>query len=236
MLGAFLLVSLQMSLPRNGHAALSESDSYILRPASSYSEYTSSSYESLFELVEAYLKYSPDPITSLYSERLTRELVREFFIAKIGSKRIVNTILFHADNQNLSIGIVFALAFVESSFRPTVANVNKDSSHDLGLFQLNTRTFRYMKREDFFHLDTNVKAGIGYLKYAFSLDPDPKVALAIYNAGPSRPLRGIIPDTTQKHRAKVFDYLAKLNREFNYYVKNRFVGMLSLEKSPNSKL
>ncbi len=236
MLGVFLLISLHMSIPRNNHAALFESDSYVLRPATAHSsEYVSSSYEVLFELVDAYLTHSSDPITSLYNERLTRKLVREFFIQKIGSEHIVDTILFHADKENLSIGIVFSLAFVESSFRPTIINVNKDSSHDLGLFQLNTNTFRYMKKEDFFNLDTNVKAGIGYLKYAFSLDPDPKIALAIYNAGPSRPLRGIIPDATQKHRMKVFTYLAKLNREFHYYVKTRFARMISLEKSQNSE-
>ncbi len=229
MLGAFLLMSLRMSIALNIEQSVFESDTYMVRPASSNSMYDAVPYEPLFELVDAYLKYSPDPITSLYNERITRELVRDFFIAKTGSESIANTILFHADNENVPIGIVFSLAFVESSFRPSVANVNKDASRDLGLFQLNTKTFRYMKREDFFHLDTNVKAGVGYLKYAFSLDPDPKIALAIYNAGPSRPLRGIIPDVTQKHREKVFTYLEKLNREFDYYIRKRFASVIASE-------
>lgn len=179
------------------------------------------SHKDVSDIANTYLKYSPDPITSLYNENVTRSLVRKFFLNKTKSEKITDTILFYAEQENIPIGIAFSLAFVESSFRPTVENVNKNASRDLGLFQLNTNTFRYMKKEDFFHLDTNVKAGIGYLKFAFSLDPDPKIALAIYNAGPSRPLRGIIPDSTQKYIKKILAYSKKLEAEFSYYMRKQ---------------
>lgn len=220
---ALCLLALLLQTSISSGSFLDTRASYTVEPVTAASYSGGISKAGLSDLVTAYLQHSPNPITSLYNERLTRKAVREFFVGKTGSENITNTVLLYAEKENMPIDIVFSLVFVESSFRLYAVNTNKNSTQDMGLFQLNTNTFRYMQQQDFFHLETNVKAGIGYLKYAFGLDPDPKVALAIYNAGPSRPLRGIIPESTQKYIARILAYSKKLNGEFAYYMRRQFV-------------
>lgn len=160
---------------------------------------------------------SPNPIENLYDEPATRWLVEDFLIRKIGSKEIVDTVLLYTVKKNLSIKLVFSLVFVESSYSMQAVNYNS-SSKDLGLFQLNSTTFRHLSNQEFFHLETNVNMGTSYLAYAFSLDPDPRIALAIYNAGPKRPLNGLTPDSTKLYVKKILTQANDLERSFISYV------------------
>lgn len=160
---------------------------------------------------------STDPLKNLYNEPATRWIVEDFLVKKTGSKEIVDTVLLYTNKKNLSIKTVFALVFVESSYSKQAVNYN-ETSKDLGLFQLNTTTFRHLTNEDFFHLETNVNMGTSYLKYAFNLDPDPQIALAIYNAGPRRPLRGETPDSTKLYVQKILAQADALEKSFISYV------------------
>lgn len=164
-----------------------------------------------------YLMSAADPISKLYYEPTTQWIVEDFFADKTGSKEISDTVLLYTSERRLPIKIVFSLIFVESSFSLNAINSNSNSN-DYGLFQLNSNTFRHLSHEDFFHLETNVKMGTSYLAYAFNLDPDPRMALAIYNAGPARPLRGQTPASTKKYVSRILKYSKKLEDEFYRYV------------------
>lgn len=162
---------------------------------------------------------SPNPMRTLYKEPVTQWLVEDFLTKKIKSEEIVKTVLLYTMQRDLDIKIVFSLVFVESSFSNSATNKkNKNASQDFGLFQINSKTFRHLEKEEFFHLETNVKLGTQYLQYAFGFDPDPQVALAIYNAGPSRPLRGETPESTKKYVKKILAYSDTLEKAFVSFV------------------
>lgn len=158
---------------------------------------------------------SPNPMRTLYKEPITQWLVEDFLTKKIKSEEIVQTVLLYTLKRDLDIKVVFALVFIESSFSNNATNKsNKNASQDFGLFQINSNTFRHLSKKEFFHLETNVKLGTEYLQYAFGFDPDPRVALAIYNAGPSRPLRGETPESTKKYVKKILTYADILEKAF----------------------
>ncbi len=167
------------------------------------------------------LHISSDPITALYNNSLTHSAVTNFFAEEVGDRYISDTILRYAEKKGLPFLYVFALVYVESGFRPQVVN-NNGSSSDYGLFQINSKTFRHISHEDKLHIETNINAGTDYLTYAFSLDPDPGIALAIYNAGPARPLRGRIPDSTVQYVEKIETQVVVLQRRFIAYMSRLF--------------
>ncbi len=199
------------------------SDLYYTTIGLSSVEKKENTKEYITEIITTYINNSPDAITSLYNERAIRKAVKDFFISEIGSEKIVNTVLLYAEKEDLPIGLVFSLISVESRFDPYVVNINKNNTRDRGLFQLNSNTFRRFTNKDFFDIETNVNAGVKYLRYAFDLDPDPRIALAIYNAGPSRPLRGIIPDSTRIYISRILARHRALNKRFVKYIYQYFL-------------
>ena len=178
--------------------------------------------------VEKYLK-SERPISNLYEEPHIQDNVYNFLVSKVGSHEITETILFFIEKEKLPIETVFALVFTESKFKTNAINLNSHSK-DFGLFQLNSRTFRHLTKEELFDLETNVMLGTQYLKYAYSLMNDTNKALAVYNAGPSRPLRGIIPVTTQKYIKKINIYTKILINEFSQYMRKKY-SLADLEET-----
>ncbi len=170
--------------------------------------------------VRTYLN-SERPISALYEEPLIQDDVYNFLVETVGSQKITETILFFIEKEHLPIETVFALVFTESNFNPNASNSNS-TSQDFGLFQLNSRTFRHLTQEELFDLETNVMLGTQYLKYAYSLMNNTDKALAVYNAGPSRPLRGIIPLTTQNYIKKINRYTTILIQKFSQYMKEKY--------------
>lgn len=218
----FLLIHLDSAdpvlAPQPADAPVFTEAPHLKQVSQSYMEKNS---EELARHVQTYLTSSTTPISDLYVEPLLYNDVLDFLVQKTGSTTITETILFFAEKEALPIETVFSLVFVESGFDPTARNFNKKSS-DLGLFQLNSRTFRHVAAEDLFHLETNVKLGTRYLRYAFNLMNDTNNALAVYNAGPSRPLRGNIPESTKNYVRKVTRYTDKLVQDFVQYMYAKF--------------
>ncbi len=190
------------------------------------------SYENLYDrvfqdqvqsqrnLVKTYLS-TAYPITGLYFQPTTHNEVVSFLEQKTGSEQITETILFFTEKENLHLETVFSLVSIESGFRPSAVNRNS-SSRDFGLFQLNSRTFRRFTEEELLQIETNVAFGTRYLRYAFNLMTDTNSALAVYNAGPSRPLRGIIPVSTQAYIKKINKYAKQLVYEFQVYMSKKY--------------
>ena len=118
-------------------------------PTSAKAFYTEISLQEIQAITKKYLTESPDPIKSLYNDPITQWVVEDFFTKKTKSQEIAETVLLYTTKKKLPIQLVFSLVFVESSFSTKAINFNS-SSADLGLFQLNTKTFRHLKQEEFF--------------------------------------------------------------------------------------
>lgn len=174
------------------------------------------SYENVRNLLE-----SPTPMLSLYREDLTHDAVVRFFLDLTGDPEIAMPILYHADRQDLPLSIVFSLAFVESRFSRTAINQNPTST-DRGVFQLNSLTFRDLSEEDFFDPDISAYHGTNYLSWCFEQSPEPRVAVAIYNAGRYRVINGMTPDSTKVYVRRIFTYREQLLERFRRYIGEEF--------------
>ncbi len=174
------------------------------------------------ELVAAVLDNRPrgdDPGLYLYRIPLTRNLVVRFYTEVTGSETITGSILSAAENNGVSLPLAFALAWGESSFRVRAVNRNRNSSLDRGLFQLNSRTFPALKEEQYFDPATNARYGLAHFRYCLEKGGSEVVALAMYNAGTRRVLRGT-PYSTLKHVAKILDYRERLSASFHEMIQD----------------
>ncbi len=110
---------------------------------------------------------------------------------------------------NIEPSLVKALIKVESNFNPNA--VSKRGA--CGIMQLDMITQQELGIEDPFVIEDNIEAGIRYLRILLDrYDNDMVMALAAYNAGPSkvRRYRGIPPyKETQRHIKRVLYYYHK---------------------------
>ena len=163
------------------------------------------------------------PILTLYREDVTHDAVTEFFIQETGSPEVALPMLYHAERNDLPLSLVFALVWVESEYNINAVHHNRGGrSVDKGLFQLNSLTFRQLSDEDFFDPDTSARHGTAYLSYAFDTGGDAETAVAIYNAGPGRVLRGETPESTQRYRRRILAYQDHLEARFQSFMRHRF--------------
>jgi len=174
------------------------------------------SYANIRNLLE-----SRNPILALYREDLTHDAVVDFFVDLTGSPEIALPILYHADRSDISLSLVFSLAWVESRYSPVAVNRNA-ASIDRGLFQLNSRTFRNLTEEDFFHPDTNTYHGIDYLAWCLEHTSTDWEAVAAYNGGLSRVRAGRIPQTTLVYVERIRQFRTRLDDRFREYILREF--------------
>ena len=170
--------------------------------------------------IENFLE-GPRPALSLYREDVTRSQVVEYFVLKTGSEGIALPILYYADRLDIPLSLAFSLAWVESRYVPVAVNRNT-ASVDRGLFQLNSLTFSHLAEDDFFNPEINTFHGLKYLEFCLSAAEDDSQALAIYNAGYTRVMRGIVPPSTRTYIRRVLDYRDALNAEFAEYMLSHF--------------
>ena len=162
-----------------------------------------------------------NPILTLYREDVTHRAVEDFFRQVTGTDEISLPILYHADRNDLSVSLVFALAWVESRYYPYARNANSNSI-DRGLFQLNDKSFVRLSTDDFFHPEISARHGTDYLRFALDYGGDERTAVAIYNAGLTRVLQNRTPQSTLNHVERVMAYKASLERQFERYILQRF--------------
>lgn len=174
------------------------------------------SYANIRNLLE-----SRNPILALYREDLTHKAVENFFIDLTGSPEIALPILYHANRADISLSLVFSLAWVESRYSPVAINQNA-TSIDRGLFQLNSRTFRNLSEEDFFHPDTNTYHGIDYLAWCLEHTGNDWDAVAAYNGGLSRVRTGRIPQSTLIYVERIRRFRISLDERFREYILQEF--------------
>jgi hypothetical protein len=173
-------------------------------------------YANVLNLLE-----SDKPILALYREDVTHDAVVDFFVDLTGSPDIALPILYHADREDLSLSLVFSLAWVESRYSPVAINQNA-TSIDRGLFQLNSRTFRDLSEEDFFHPDVNAFHGTQYLTWCMEHTDTEMQAVACYNAGLTRVRAGRTPQSTLIYVDRISQFRAQLERRFRGYILREF--------------
>jgi soluble lytic murein transglycosylase-like protein len=114
----------------------------------------------------------------------------------------------------LDPALVKAVIYAESRFDPQAVS----PKGAVGLMQIDPITARTLGIEDPFNPKKNIDGGVRYLKTLLTtFEGDQKLALAAYNAGPSRVYQhnGVPPfEDTKKYIKQVFRYLT-------YYQKNR---------------
>lgn len=175
---------------------------------------------SVFPNIENFLE-GPNPALALYREELTRDRVVDFFVERAGSEAIAFPILYYADRLDISLTLAFSLVWGESRFLPVAVNYNS-TSIDRGLFQLNSRTFRHLAEDDFFNPEVNAFHGLKYLEFCLNQGADDAQALAIYNAGLTRVVRGQTPVHTLRYVDRILAYRAGLVADFESYILSQF--------------
>lgn len=164
---------------------------------------------------------SDSPMRALYREDLTHDAVVAFFVDLVGSPEIALPILYHANRADISFSLVFSLSWVESRYSPVAINQNATST-DRGLFQLNSRTFRDLTSEDFFHPDTNTYHGIEYLAWCMEHTSNDWEAVAVYNAGLTRVRAGRTPQSTLIYVERMRQFRVRLEDRFREYILEEF--------------
>jgi soluble lytic murein transglycosylase-like protein len=163
-----------------------------------------------------------DPGIELYAKTESRKSVVGFYARVAGSEALARTILEAACAKGISPSLAFSIAWVESNFKTRTVSANTHSV-DRGLFQLNSKTFHYLDEKDFFDPAVNAKNGLAYLDYCLSYGGDEIIALAVYNAGLPRILKGAVPKSTYGYIGRVLSYKADLDRRFGNEVVSRWL-------------
>ncbi|MEX2444595.1 MAG: lytic transglycosylase domain-containing protein [Alkalispirochaeta sp.] len=161
------------------------------------------------------------PMLALYREDVTHQAVVDFFVELAGSEEIALPILYYANRENLSLSLVFSLAWVESRYSPGAVNYNS-TSVDRGLFQLNSRTFRNLSEDDFFHPDVNARHGTQYLTWCMEHTSSDMEAVACYNAGLTRVRAGRTPQSTRVYVDRIGQFRTRIENRFRAYILREF--------------
>jgi soluble lytic murein transglycosylase-like protein len=110
--------------------------------------------------------------------------------------------------------LVVAVSWQESRFKATAAGVNRNSSIDRGLMQLNSSTFSGLSEEDFYNPYLNADHGTSYLRQVLDLSGNTVTALAMYNAGPGRVGSLGAPRMTLEYVDRIFAYRDSLVQDY----------------------
>ncbi len=169
----------------------------------------------------------------LYRQPQSRPSIEWFYTQVTGNRQVALAILENADRNNIPLSLAFALAYVESHFRPDAVNRNSNATIDRGLFQLNSASFPRLTEAEFFDPATSAKYGMIHLRWCMDLagKGNEVTALAMYNAGTTRVKANKTPQHTLNYVAKITAYRARLESKFTtdivafYNVPSRTSGL-----------
>ncbi|HZK19460.1 MAG TPA: transglycosylase SLT domain-containing protein [Treponemataceae bacterium] len=169
--------------------------------------------ESLNKQVLAVTKQE-DAGLQYYRQLSTRPAVINFYSEITGCKEIAIAILEHANKNDIPLSLGFALAYCESRYNINAVNRNTNNSIDRGLFQLNNKSFPYIKEKDFFDPHVSAKQGLAFLRYCLNTAGNEVSALAMYNAGPTCVRSNRTPQQTLNHISNITNYQKGLDELF----------------------
>ena len=171
-------------------------------------------FSPLSDVVESKMSEA-DRGLELYREARSKAAVEWFYLHITGNKNVTNAILKEANNNDIPLSLAFALAYVESRYKPQALNKNTNSSIDRGLFQLNSLSFPKLSEEEFYDPEISAKYGLQHLRYCLNLAGKEATALAMYNAGTVRVRRNNTPKSTLNYVDSIMRYKASLDEAFH---------------------
>ncbi len=151
-----------------------------------------------------------DHIAVFFASESTRTTTIDFFTSITGSRIVALAILENAARNEVPHALAFALAYEESRYKTAAVGHNADSI-DRGLFQLNNKSFPKLNVEEFFDPQTNARHGMAHLSFCLEAGGNEVAALAMYNAGQTKVLKGGTPRKTLDYIYRIMNY--KLNLE-----------------------
>ena len=129
-------------------------------------------------------RYAVNDIIEHYMESGRSDQVYSFYNRYTGSRNITLLILTAAISQNIPVNLLFAVAQKESQYNPNALNpYDHNGTFDIGLFQVNTGTFRGYTRKQLFSPPTNVRLATVYLRHLYDKYDSWVKALCVYNGG-----------------------------------------------------
>ena len=156
--------------------------------------------------------YLDEEGTHHFTDSPTSDLYRPFavFSAKApdSAVQLEKSIERYSRQQGIDPDLIRAMIQVESGFEPSAVS----SAGAQGLMQIMPGTQEKLGLEDPFDPEANLKAGIRYFRELLDRFQCLEIALAAYNAGPSRVERegGIPPlKETQEYVQKVLDIYSR---------------------------
>ena len=156
-----------------------------------------------------------DKALALYRNPKSRPTVEWFYSRVTASREIAQAILEFADKNEISPSLAFAVAYVESRYKPRATNVNQNNTIDRGLFQLNSATFPKLTEEEFYNPRVSARYGMLHLRYCIDIAGNEITGLAVYNAGAARVKSNTTPQKTLNYVAKVSSYRSALDSQFS---------------------
>jgi soluble lytic murein transglycosylase-like protein len=165
-----------------------------------------------------YMNFSPvqsgSGLMGPFNNPSSRAAVIQFLEKRIGNKEVAGALIEAADRYQVDPALVVAVSWQESRFQTTAAGVNRNSSVDRGLMQLNSATFTSLSEEDFYNPYLNADHGTSYLRQILDISGNTVTALAMYNAGPGRVGSLGAPRMTLEYIDRIYAYRDTLVREF----------------------
>jgi soluble lytic murein transglycosylase-like protein len=155
-------------------------------------------------------------------------ITRNYYIDLTGSEEITDAIIDAANKHDIPYSLAFALAMKESSFNPRDLSENA-TSVDRGLFQLNSISFPHLSNEECFDPRLSADVGLGYLRYCWNRGGNATVALAMYNAGPTRVENQGTPVFTMGYIHKIYAFQDQFEKELQQRLV--FNPLISLQES-----
>lgn len=152
---------------------------------------------------------------ALYRQPQSRAAVEWFYTHITSSREVASAILENADRNDIPVSLAFALAFVESAYKPTAINRNSNFTIDRGLFQLNSASFPRLAEDDFFDPKVSAKYGMMHLRFCLDVAGNEITGLAMYNAGTNRVRNNKTPQITLNYVGKIEKYRSKLDGMFS---------------------
>lgn len=178
-------------------------------------------FKKLSDELKSEIKINPenaseiDKELQLYRETLSRPMVEWFYTRLTSNRDVALAILENADKHDIAPSLAFALAYVESNFKPNAVNNNTNKTIDRGLFQLNNATFPKLTEKEFFDPNVSAKYGIAHLKFCLDVAGNDITALAMYNAGTTRVRSNKTPQHTLNYVAKISTYRKNIENQFS---------------------
>lgn len=141
---------------------------------------------------DAVIYYREDPggVVSLTNRRARSKGYRVFMVFRdimrhhpgLNRQKIIQLAKKHGERYGIEASLVQAVIEVESGYRADAVS----SAGAEGLMQIMPETQKDLGLHDSFDPDANIRAGVRYLKMMLNRFGSLNLALAAYNAGPSR--------------------------------------------------